>query len=256
MALLKCPECGNEVSSKADFCPDCGYPVEEILAEQEKENQPTFGTETSPKVAPAWVKKIRRKSKILRFVLPAIPIAILLTFVTLAIIISPIFLSGMPALIPLCIIFLIFAIANPIDKTFELEGATILYHRGIGGLARVYIDGKLIGNIGNAGSFTYILPSGTEFVLSYGGRKNINFAYSPTGITKTKRRTARNTTIIHNYVNNVRKVDKNSQPKKSDVEKILLKHNREDVLASINPNDTEDAKKKIDLYNDLNDLGD
>lgn len=25
MALLSCPECGNEVSSNADFCPQCGY---------------------------------------------------------------------------------------------------------------------------------------------------------------------------------------------------------------------------------------
>ena len=25
MAIMKCPECGNEVSSSADFCPHCGY---------------------------------------------------------------------------------------------------------------------------------------------------------------------------------------------------------------------------------------
>lgn len=27
MALIKCPECGTEVSSAADKCPKCGYPI-------------------------------------------------------------------------------------------------------------------------------------------------------------------------------------------------------------------------------------
>lgn len=27
MALIKCPECGNDVSNKAPFCPHCGVPV-------------------------------------------------------------------------------------------------------------------------------------------------------------------------------------------------------------------------------------
>lgn len=31
MALVKCPECGREVSNKAASCPGCGYPVEKIL---------------------------------------------------------------------------------------------------------------------------------------------------------------------------------------------------------------------------------
>lgn len=31
MALIKCPECGREISNKAVSCPGCGYPVEKIL---------------------------------------------------------------------------------------------------------------------------------------------------------------------------------------------------------------------------------
>ena len=27
MALIKCPECGTEVSSSADNCPKCAYPI-------------------------------------------------------------------------------------------------------------------------------------------------------------------------------------------------------------------------------------
>ena len=29
MALIKCPECGNEVSDKAPACIHCGYPLQE-----------------------------------------------------------------------------------------------------------------------------------------------------------------------------------------------------------------------------------
>lgn len=28
MALIKCPECGKQVSDKAKFCPSCGYPFD------------------------------------------------------------------------------------------------------------------------------------------------------------------------------------------------------------------------------------
>lgn len=44
MALINCPECGREVSSRARACPNCGYPIEELLNEiqtsvsQPKEN--------------------------------------------------------------------------------------------------------------------------------------------------------------------------------------------------------------------------
>lgn len=27
MALIKCPECGKEISSSASACPNCGHPV-------------------------------------------------------------------------------------------------------------------------------------------------------------------------------------------------------------------------------------
>ena len=28
MAIIKCPECGNNISDKAKTCPNCGYPIE------------------------------------------------------------------------------------------------------------------------------------------------------------------------------------------------------------------------------------
>lgn len=33
MALIKCPECGQEVSDKAQFCPKCAFPLGELRAD-------------------------------------------------------------------------------------------------------------------------------------------------------------------------------------------------------------------------------
>ena len=30
MALIKCPDCGKEVSDKANACIHCGYPIEDM----------------------------------------------------------------------------------------------------------------------------------------------------------------------------------------------------------------------------------
>lgn len=32
MALIKCPECGKEISDKASACPNCGCPIAEMSA--------------------------------------------------------------------------------------------------------------------------------------------------------------------------------------------------------------------------------
>ena len=34
MALIKCPECGNEVSDSAEICPKCGYGIKKYLNEK------------------------------------------------------------------------------------------------------------------------------------------------------------------------------------------------------------------------------
>lgn len=34
MALIKCPECGKEISDKAIRCPSCGYPIEKVFDEK------------------------------------------------------------------------------------------------------------------------------------------------------------------------------------------------------------------------------
>lgn len=38
MALIKCPECGNNVSTQAAACPKCGYPIK-VFTQQEDDEQ-------------------------------------------------------------------------------------------------------------------------------------------------------------------------------------------------------------------------
>ena len=35
MALINCPECGKQVSTEAQTCPACGYPIAEKVAQGE-----------------------------------------------------------------------------------------------------------------------------------------------------------------------------------------------------------------------------
>ena len=43
MALIKCPECGNEVSEFATACPKCGCPIHEVLAAVESNQRSVSG---------------------------------------------------------------------------------------------------------------------------------------------------------------------------------------------------------------------
>ena len=44
MALIKCPECGNEVSSIAASCPKCGYPIASNFQNNIEKPQTPFPT--------------------------------------------------------------------------------------------------------------------------------------------------------------------------------------------------------------------
>ena len=46
MALIKCPECGREVSDKAASCPQCGYPISKLASGT------AASTQVSPRQAP------------------------------------------------------------------------------------------------------------------------------------------------------------------------------------------------------------
>lgn len=44
MALIKCPECGKQISNQADACPNCGYPIKSTVTK----TVPTMLKFTSP----------------------------------------------------------------------------------------------------------------------------------------------------------------------------------------------------------------
>lgn len=63
MALIKCPECGREVSDKAPACPHCGYPFSSTV---EKDDAQTQDKETI--VEEKSIKK-KKKNRIVRIII-------------------------------------------------------------------------------------------------------------------------------------------------------------------------------------------
>ncbi len=55
MALIKCPECNKEISDKAVFCPNCGFPIQET-------NRPKFSS-TGMNVCPKCGRFCSSKEK-------------------------------------------------------------------------------------------------------------------------------------------------------------------------------------------------
>lgn len=75
MALIKCPECGKEVSDKATSCPNCGYPLDSFLNEEDidiEENDYSsfsdtgrnYAKEAVSNAADAWNDRNRATKKV------------------------------------------------------------------------------------------------------------------------------------------------------------------------------------------------
>lgn len=50
MALIKCPECGKDISNKSSACIHCGYPIEKLQQESSNTEQPQSTIEVEIKV--------------------------------------------------------------------------------------------------------------------------------------------------------------------------------------------------------------
>lgn len=53
MALIKCPECGKEVSDRAKACPSCAYPIPQTIFQAPS---PSFTPSQKPKTGPLGVR--------------------------------------------------------------------------------------------------------------------------------------------------------------------------------------------------------
>jgi uncharacterized membrane protein YdbT with pleckstrin-like domain len=59
MALITCPECGKQVSTEAQACPACGYPIAEKLAQTQAATSaegslPATHTQVLAEIRPSW----------------------------------------------------------------------------------------------------------------------------------------------------------------------------------------------------------
>ena len=59
MALINCPECGKQVSTEAQTCPACGYPITEKLAQTQAATSagsalPAAQTQVLAEIRPSW----------------------------------------------------------------------------------------------------------------------------------------------------------------------------------------------------------
>lgn len=59
MALIKCPECGHDVSDQAAACPNCGYPVSKITMQHKSEYDSIWTDESQISQRPAESKMQR-----------------------------------------------------------------------------------------------------------------------------------------------------------------------------------------------------
>ena len=88
MALIKCPECGKEFSDKAAACPNCAFPITEILKMNTGDKQETDSVEAvenvkSVEVAKSMAGKSNSKRMIIIVAIMAIVIFIALLLIIL-----------------------------------------------------------------------------------------------------------------------------------------------------------------------------
>lgn len=74
MAMIKCPECGKEISDKATTCPNCGAPIG--TTSQGAPAQPDFGQYNGPAQQPPKKKKKHRGLVVLAVIVVLIIIII------------------------------------------------------------------------------------------------------------------------------------------------------------------------------------
>ena len=80
MALIKCPECGQNVSTEATACPHCGYPLNKVEKEQKVENSEIDNNKIAP-LNRSWLKKYKFKPTLGKIILGGVALVSLLSFI-------------------------------------------------------------------------------------------------------------------------------------------------------------------------------
>lgn len=218
MALINCPECGNQVSSKASFCPKCGCPIENGNYEEVNVNQPLVANE------PTWVSELEQKYKKSR------TIWIVLLFI------PPIF----------TLIGIFYLISHFVKK--QVSGSWIVVKTNLTS-AVIYVNGEIVHKSIGYTEYYHNFRDGTSVHIHFSKWDN-----SPTIHVETPPQVVHTQNVYVTENNTV--VKERKKTPNSDMERILIKNAKIDALASIDPNNTEDAKKKIELVNQLDDLND
>lgn len=271
MALIKCPECGHQVSDKASACPNCGCPI--AFANSQPKSQTAQSITAKPVKEPEWVKKYKSKAKkrntriIISWVILiilGIVFTLLLCFDKEAVHYAYSRTSYHSKVVWILFTFLcwfalfydfifgcIIIAVGKIAVDYHNNHTIVLYKRI--GTPKLIIDDvvckfSLVKTHLQAQEFIYKFQNGEVMVVTMQG-KNVLFDYHyPSGSN------IQNQIIINNVENNTTVVKKGKQPERSDMEKILIKNAKIDALASIDPTNTEKAKKQIDIVNKLDDL--
>lgn len=154
MALEKCPECGHDVSSLADFCPHCGFPLsdyreEKRIQKEEKTEQVLEEKQEVKVVKPinkswvaGWYKK-QKRAKVTLGIFALIFVLVMTLFFCLMPLEKPIVEHGierpkttfvialiiMPLALSLTVMFLVYLFVGTIIVK-EFDGYTVLGYRG------------------------------------------------------------------------------------------------------------------------------
>jgi RNase P/RNase MRP subunit POP5 len=78
MALIKCPECGKEISNKATACVHCGYPIPSMP--QEMSTRPQLSVNEPKEKICNWIPKEIRNNKKRAIAITSIIMALLIAF--------------------------------------------------------------------------------------------------------------------------------------------------------------------------------
>ena len=258
MALIKCPECGREVSDKASLCPHCGCPISKVVA---KKADKTYQVDLLPEekdILNVARKADRRNSKVAGaftwlFAIVSIAFLILLIlksndsdFFVASIVLVTLGFSGFL----ICLTFYL-VLNRPTSYKVEMHNDIRMFVYRTGVKPVVWVQGSkaevFVKEHGENSTKEYIvdLPSGetASIFVSFG---KIHIEYHDAEVASS------NTTVINNIFQT--NVSSHKKAERSDMEKILIKNAKIDALASIDPTNTEKSKEQIKIVKELDDL--